>query len=237
MAYANIKALFVAICDAIRVKDGTSGAINHQDIPARIKAISAGGSLQSKSVVPSEAEQLIEYDEGYYGLSSVSVRAISKDYIGSSIIKKAAQTYIPGTSDQTIASGQYLNGIQTISGDENLKEENIRENVTIFGKTGTYAGNSSAGSDNNCEAYIVDATNPNVIFKNKTGTIKAWGYGVGTTSGWTQPKYAFQGDNYLTISSYGSGSTTAMTLGVDASGNITGLPTLNSGTLLITREI
>ncbi len=54
-----------------------------------------------------------------------------------SIPTKGAQTYTPGTANQTIAAGQYLTGAQTIKGDPNLKPENIREGVTIFGKRGT----------------------------------------------------------------------------------------------------
>lgn len=50
---------------------------------------------------------------------------------------KGAQTYTPGTTDQTIASGQYLTGNQTILGDANLIASNIVSGVTIFGVTGT----------------------------------------------------------------------------------------------------
>lgn len=50
---------------------------------------------------------------------------------------KGAQTYTPGTANQTIAAGQYLTGAQTIKGEPNLKPENIREGVIIFGKKGT----------------------------------------------------------------------------------------------------
>ena len=52
------------------------------------------------------------------------------------IQSKAAATYTPGTSDQTIQAGQYLSGAQTISGDANLVSANILKNVTIFGVTG-----------------------------------------------------------------------------------------------------
>lgn len=51
--------------------------------------------------------------------------------------EKSAQTYTPGTSDQTIAADQYLAGAQTIKGDANLAAGNIRKNVTIFSITGT----------------------------------------------------------------------------------------------------
>lgn len=53
------------------------------------------------------------------------------------ITGKSAETYTPTTSDQTIASGQYLAGAQTIAGDVNLQAANIASGVTIFGVTGT----------------------------------------------------------------------------------------------------
>ena len=58
-----------------------------------------------------------------------------------------ATTYTPGTTDQTIASGKYLTGAQTIKGDENLIASNIRKGVTIFGVTGTFTGIVSDGTD------------------------------------------------------------------------------------------
>lgn len=53
------------------------------------------------------------------------------------ISSKAAATYTPTTSDQTIAAGQYLAGAQTISGDANLQAQYIANGVTIFGVTGS----------------------------------------------------------------------------------------------------
>jgi hypothetical protein len=58
---------------------------------------------------------------------------------------KAATTYTPSTSDQTIASGTYLTGTQTIKGDENLVAGNIKSGTSIFGVTGTYEGSGSSG--------------------------------------------------------------------------------------------
>ena len=40
--YNTLTDLFKAICDAIRSKEGTSGNISHQDIPARIAEIQTG---------------------------------------------------------------------------------------------------------------------------------------------------------------------------------------------------
>jgi len=49
---------------------------------------------------------------------------------------KAAATITPGTSNQTIAAGQYLIGAQTITGDANLVANNIKAGVSIFGVDG-----------------------------------------------------------------------------------------------------
>lgn len=53
-----------------------------------------------------------------------------------SIPTKDAATYKPGTSNQTIASGQYLSADQTIIGDANLISGNIKSGVNIFGVPG-----------------------------------------------------------------------------------------------------
>ena len=54
-----------------------------------------------------------------------------------SIQSKSAATYTPTTSDQTIASGQYLSGAQTIKGDPNLQAQYIASGVTIFEVVGS----------------------------------------------------------------------------------------------------
>lgn len=67
-------------------------------------------------------------------------------YVGDSVTKKAAATYTPGTSNQTIAGGQYLSGAQTIKGDSNLLPGNIKSGTKIFGVTGTYTGSTATTS-------------------------------------------------------------------------------------------
>lgn len=74
---------------------------------------------------------------GTAGNSSVSLTA--------SVTTKAAATITPGTSNQTIASGTYLTGTQTISGDANLVAGNIKSGTTIFGVAGTYTGGGGSG--------------------------------------------------------------------------------------------
>lgn len=117
----------------------------------------SGASLQSKTVSPSERTQTIKADNGYDGLSQVTVNAVSRTYVGSGITKKSAATYTPGTSDQIIAYGQYLNGPQTIKGDSNLTAGNIRSGVKIFNVTGSYAGSSSSGGTDTSDATATAA--------------------------------------------------------------------------------
>jgi len=57
--------------------------------------------------------------------------------ITGSIQSKAAATYTPTTSDQTISAGQYLAGAQTVKGDANLQAQYIANGVEIFGVQGS----------------------------------------------------------------------------------------------------
>lgn len=90
----------------------------------------ANKKLQTKTIAPSTSQQVVTPDSGYDGFESITVSAITP--------VKAAQTYTPSTSNQTISSGRWLTGTQTIKGDANLVAGNIKKGVSIFGVTGTY---------------------------------------------------------------------------------------------------
>ena len=143
------------------------------DVITSIPTGSGGSSnpvLQAKSVTPSETAQTVTPDSGYDGLSRVSVGAISNTYVGSGVTRKNAATITPGTTDQTIAAGQYLSGAQTIKGDANLKAANIKSGVSIFGVTGTASSGTTvqrkAGSfttDNTGAATVNCGFQPDVL--------------------------------------------------------------------------
>ena len=141
--------------------------------------------MQSKSISPSTSIQIVTADSGYDGLGDVTVDAMptgtlgtptvnastgvvtasvaTSGYLDTSATKtlqlttKSSATITPGTTDQTIAAGQYLTGTQTISGDANLVAENIISGKSIFGVsgsvviqkyyTGTTEPSSSLGND------------------------------------------------------------------------------------------
>lgn len=203
----------------------------------------SGAVLQSKTVSPSESAQTIKADNGYDGLSQVTVNAVSRTYVGSGVTKKSAATYTPSTSNQTIAASQYLSGAQTIKGDANLVAGNIKSGVSIFGVTGTYAGGGSSGGsgNNNVEAYAITDTNPSVSFRRTDGAIKIWGYGTMTSSGgWGQQTtslIAFAGDKYYKSAMYGGPSSTSLSLSI-SNGKLTGLPSgLTAISAIVTRGI
>lgn len=75
-------------------------------------------------------------DNGNKMLDGETAYADGVKYTGS-IQSKAAQTYTPTTSDQTIAAGQYLSGAQTVKGDPNLVSANIVKGCSIFSVSGS----------------------------------------------------------------------------------------------------
>lgn len=151
-----------------------------------------------------------------------------------------AKSVTPTVAEQVVTPDANYDGLSqvTVTGDANLTAENIKEGVSIFGVLGTLA--ASSGGSGNCEAYTIDVTNPTVSFTTTSGDIKVWGYAYSTSSGGfggtSTTVHAFCGDGYYKAASWGSPSKTSCTFGVSG-GKLTGLPTLNGGTLLVTRGI
>ena len=116
-------------------------------------------SVSSGGLITATAQQT----EGYVPAGSKSATH--------QLTVQGAQIITPGTADQTIPASRYLTGTQTIQGDANLKEENIKSGVSIFGKLGTYEGEGGGIiytkiSDSDCEyvsTYSFQITLPSSV--------------------------------------------------------------------------
>ena len=103
--------------------------------PATISGTSASLSTGTNTLTLSKSiSNTPVVTAGYVASGTAGTSAVS---LTASVTTKAAATITPGTSDQTIASGTYLTGAQTISGDADLVAGNIKSGVTIFGVAGS----------------------------------------------------------------------------------------------------
>ena len=103
--------------------------VTYADVPEVDIPIPGGGTAQfvDTSDADAVATDMLDGKTGY--VDGVKVTG--------TIQSKAAATYTPGTSDQTISGAQYLSGTQTIKGDANLIAGNILKGKTIFGVSGS----------------------------------------------------------------------------------------------------
>lgn len=70
------------------------------------------------------------------------------------IPSKGVATITPSTVNQTIASGQYLSGTQTISGDADLISANIKAGKNIFGVAGNSNVVDTSSANGNASAFL-----------------------------------------------------------------------------------
>jgi hypothetical protein len=97
---------------------------------SEILSISSGAELPTLNY-PATSSHILD---GYEAIDE------SGNKVTGSIPIADYQYIIPGTSVQTIPSGQYLSSIISVGGDTNLQSSNIKDGVTIFGVEGSYAG-------------------------------------------------------------------------------------------------
>lgn len=84
---------------------------------------------------------------------------------------QAAKTVTPTTSNQTaVASGRYTTGAITVKGDANLKADNIKSGVSIFGVAGTYEGSGGSSGGGGASVETCELT----VYNNTENTFRVW---------------------------------------------------------------
>ncbi len=104
--------------------------VTYQSVP-EVNILKSGGGGTAKFMDTADANAVAA------DILSGKTAYVNGVKITGQISSKAAATYTPTTSDQTIQSGQYLSGAQTVKGDANLQAQYIASGVTIFGVTGS----------------------------------------------------------------------------------------------------
>lgn len=126
----------------------TYSSVPEVDIP-----LSGGGTAKFMDTTDANATaaQMLSGATGYVNGSKIT----------GSISSKAAETYKPSTSDQTINASQYLSGAQTISAVTyaNLTAANIASGVTV--KVG-------CASDDDCVVSVTGSLSSAVISQDGT---------------------------------------------------------------------
>lgn len=97
----------------------------------------SGIALQSKTATPTESQQVIEADTGYYALDKVTVGAISSSYVGTGITRRSSSDltangatvtapagYYSSSASKAVASGSVVPSIEYSGDDINVWVDN-----------------------------------------------------------------------------------------------------------------
>lgn len=188
--------------------------------PSTITATSATLSTSSNTLTLTKSVSTTPVvTAGYVASGTAGTVSVS---LSAPVTMQAAQTIYPSTSDQTIASGRYLTGIQTIKAvsQTNLAAENIKDGTTIsisngngniWSVTGTYTGGGGGTTKN---VQVIQATTRTSsstltaiggeITCSKTGTYDVYWTGTRST---TSTSYTYGTQLYIGGTAYGTQNT------------------------------
>lgn len=109
------------------------------DVLAGKKIVDANGNVITGKMPDQGTKNYTLPINGTYTIPSGKHSGSGK--VTQSIPVQGGSTIVPGTSNKTVvAANRYVNGNVIVSGDPNLRPENIKKGVTIFGVNGALDG-------------------------------------------------------------------------------------------------
>lgn len=150
---SKLDALATAV-DGIVNRGAVSATVQEGDtytIPAgyhngsgTVSGVSGGGNynLQSKTVTPTKSQQSITPDNGYYGLSDVTVNAIPEAYQNVSAVTAAAGDVLTGKVIVS-ATGETVAGTMANNGSVNKKLDATTNNQSYTVPSGFHSGSGT----------------------------------------------------------------------------------------------
>lgn len=126
------EAMFKEIADAIREKEGSTGPIPAEEFANRIRALETGMDTYDANARP---EDILAGRTAYVKGKLITGTIPSVVQTSENII------ITPGTGTKTVINrGYYAPFAISVKGDTDLRPENIKHEVEIFGVYGTYTG-------------------------------------------------------------------------------------------------
>lgn len=140
----------------VSVPDGTK----IDALPTYVDAIATANLQSNKTVTPSESKQTVTPDNGYNGLSQVTVNAVSSTYVGSGVAKKSSSDLTASGATITAPAGYYASAAS--------------QSVTTATRAGTSITTTAdstnakltlSASNNQSTGYVIADTSKNTATK------------------------------------------------------------------------